>query len=357
MLEINTLKDVRGNNVVIYSIETLLERKAFPKLSIMSGMMGVGKTSVARVVANRLDQSGTPVKTYNCGMTVDMQKIHEEVFALKPSQPKAFIFEELHGLSKSDQNALLQMFDSQSANTFIICTTTDIHKVLRTIRSRAQVWEFKLLSEKQLSQLLDDYLASKGVELQQKSKQSLLRSCHGVPRDLIKNTDMALEGGFSSSELDALLGNVSDELIFTIFCSLKSKTSDFVVHIDELMEEASSSKLAALNDFLVRFLLERCGGSHKTLSNAMIKALNSMYTPGEINKIAKMLLRATPDTILLELLSLNMSFTNSTSSGIVGAQRDDSVKAEQGRRIERNQIQRAPESAQLSSSSVKNFKL
>lgn len=357
MLEIKTLKDVRGNNVVIYSIQTLLERKAFPRLSIMAGVMGVGKTSVAKVVAEQLDKSGTPVKTYNCGMSIDLQKINEEVFAMKPAQPKAFIFEEVHGLPRADQNALLQMFDSQSPNTYIICTTTDIHKVLRTIRSRAQVWEFKLLSEKQLAQLLDDYLASKGAVLQPQSKQSLLRACHGVPRDLIKNTDLALEGDFSSSQLDSLLGNVSDELIYAIFCSLKSKTSDFVAHIEELMEEASTSKLAALNDFWLRFLLERCGGSRQTLPPAMVKSLNNIYTPAEINKIAKMLLRATPDTILLELLSLNMSFTNSTSSGVVGTQRDDAMRAENEQRVERQQGQRTPESAQLSAASVQNFTL
>lgn len=357
MLEISSLDDVRGNNVVIFSIKTLLERKSFPKLSIMSGMMGVGKTSVARVVAGLIDKSGTPVKTYNCSMSLDMSKVQEEVFALKPSQPKVFIFEELHGMDRGDQNALLQMFDTQSDNTYIICTTTDISKILRTIRSRAQVWEFKLLSEKQCAQLLDDYLANKGVQMSQASKQSLLRACRGVPRDLIKNADFAIEGSFTPAQLDALLGNVSDELTYALFASLKSKTSDFVVHIEELMGEVNYGKLAALRDFWLRYLMERHGGSQHTLSSAMITSLNAIYTDNDINKIAKVLLRAQADTILLELLSLNISLTGSTSSGVLGSQRDDSKVAESDVTASKRTTQQAVSSAQLTRQAVKEFKL
>lgn len=357
MLEINKLDDIRGNNTVIYSIKTLIERKAFPKLSIMAGMMGVGKTSAAKVVANMLDKSGVPVKMYNCSLSPDMQKINEEVFSLTPSQPKAFIFEELHGMAKADQNALLQMFDSQSDNTYVICTTTDIGKILRPIRSRAQVWDFKLLSEKQCAQLLDDYLDAKGVKLKQESKQALLRSCHGVPRDLIKNADFAIDGDFTPSQLDSLLGNVSDELIYSIFVSLKSSTSDFIANIEDLMEEVSTSRVRALHNFWLRYLLEKHGGSQRTLQPAMISTLNSIYSDADAAKISKVLLRCNSDTVLLELLTLNMSLTGSTSAGVLGVQRDSSKSAEMDLEASRKSLQKSTESSQLTRRSIREFKL
>lgn len=357
MLEISTLDDVRGNNTVIYSIKTLLERKSFPKLSIMSGVMGVGKTSVAKVVAGILDKSGVPVKIYNCSLPVDMQKINEEVFTLTPAQPKAFIFEELHGMAKTDQNALLQMFDSQADSLYIVCTTTDIGKILRPIRSRAQVWEFKLLSEKQCAQLLDDYLDSKGVKMSTASKQSLLRSCHGVPRDLIKNADFAIDGEFTSAQLDALLGNVSDELIYSIFVSLRSSTPDFISNIEELMEEVSTSRVRALHDFWLRYLLEKNGGSQRTLQPSMITTLNSIYSDSDASKISKVLLRCNSNTVLLEFLTLNMSFTGSTSSTVLGVQRDTSKAAEAEFDASRKSLQKSAESTQLTRRSIKEFKL
>lgn len=334
MFEIKTLDDVRGNNVVVYSISTLLARNNFPKLSILAGVMGVGKTSVAKIVADKLNKSETPVKVYNCGLMDDMSKVQEEVFSMNPMQPRAFIFEELHTLSRANQNSLLQMFDSQSPNVYIICTTTELSKILRTIRSRARVWEFKLLSDKQLSQLLDDYLKTQGATLSVPAKQTLLRSCHGVPRDLIKNTDFALDGEFNANQLDTLLGNVSDELCFSIFSSLKSRTVDFVAHIEDLIDDTADNKLSALSDFWLRFLLERSSEVRTTLTSEMIRALDKIFTPSDITKVTKVLLRATSETLLLELVHLNMTLTATTSSTVLGHQIDKSQRMETETRVQ-----------------------
>lgn len=357
MLEITKLEEVRGNNVTIFAIKTMLERKSYPKLSIMSGVIGVGKTSVARIVASQLDKSGMPVVSFNFGAEVNMDEVNQQVFSLNPSQPKVFIFEELQGLSRDLQQGLMQMIDTQPANVYIICTTSEIHKVLRAIRSRSRIWEFKLLSDKQCAQLLDDYLELKGVQLSTGSKQSLLRACRGVPRDLLMNADLAIDGNFSTSQLDALLDNVSDQLTFTLFCALKSKTADFVSHIEELMEESSTDKLAALRDFWLRYVLERSASTRQTLSPEMIKALDALFSVNEINKVARTLLRSTADTVLLELVSLNMSLTESNSATVLGQQRDTAHKVEQEVRAEKQRAQRTPESAQLTADSVKGFTL
>ena len=352
MFEIRTLDDIRGNNVAIYSIKTLLERKTFPNLSIMSGVLGVGKTSVAKVVASTLDHTGAPAKVYNCGMAMDMPKIQEEVFSLNPMHPRAFIFEEIHGLSKADQNALLQMFDTQSRNVYIICTTTEIHRLLRTIRSRAQVWEFKLLSDKQCAQLLDDYLESQGADLSAPSKRALLRASRGIPRDLLKNADFAIKGDFDSIQLDALLGNVSDEAVYAVFCSLFSDTSAFVLNVEELLEETSTSKLSSLYDFWLRYLLERALPSPRTLTKEMVAQLDMLYSDKERIAVSKALLRAKPESILLELITLNMSFTGSTRSAVLGQQRDAATAAERESLLDRQRGQSANDSALITRSTV-----
>lgn len=357
MYEIKTLDDIRGNNVAIFSIKTLLERKRFPKLAILAGVMGVGKTSVAKVVAEMLNESDMPVQTYNFGMSVDVQALSSEVFSLNPAKPRAFIFEEIHGLPRNEQNALLQMFDTQSPNVHIICTTTEIHKVLPTIRSRAQVWEFKLLSDKQLAQLLDDYLASRGVTMAPQSKQSLLKACRGVPRDLLNSADFAIDGDFNSLQLDSLLGNVSDDLMYSIFCALKSSPVDFVSHIEELMEEVSSAKLSAMNDFWLRYLMERSGCTRKTLTAEMIKTLDAMYSLQELQSVAKLLLRATPDTLLLELVTLNMAMNKATSASTLGQQKDSALKREQEVRHDKQQGKQVAQSAQLNAMSLRGFEL
>lgn len=357
MHEIKELNDIRGNNVVTYSIQTLLDRGSFPNFSIMSGVMGVGKTSVAKVVANKLNQSDSDVRIYNFGMDVDMQALRDEVFSLNPAKPRAFIFEELHGLPRNDQNALLQMIDSQSRNVYVICTTTELTKVIRPLRSRAQTWEFKLLSDKQLSALLDDYLIKQNVTLPANCKKALLRSCKGVPRDLLKSADFAIAGDFSAAQLDDLLGNVSDELMFSVFCSLHADTVSFVANLEELLDEGTETKLSALQDFWLRYIMERSGAVRKTLTPTMVSTLDQLYPKGEAAKIAKMLLRAQPDTLMLELVTMNMALTGATTNATVGQQRETARTAESAQRLVRQQTQQIPKGAAITSMSIDNFKL
>ena len=360
MYTISNLDDVRGNTVAVYSIKTLLSKKMFPKLSIMSGMMGVGKTSIANVVAKSLDETDSPVKTYNFGLKLDMAAIREEVFSLSPAKSKAFIFEEIHALPESDQNALLQMFDTQPANVYVICTTTELNKVIRTIQSRAQVWEFKLLSEKQLRQLLDDYLKSQNVDFNEQSKQALLKSSHGVPRDLIKNADFAIAGQFDEIQLDTLLGNVSDANLFTMFCALCSNPVDCVNYLRDILENPSWNLINAMNDFWVRYILESKSGVLQTFSKEMITTLNSLYTQESIVKVGKLLTRVRPKNLLLELLMLNMSLQSVSNKTVLGIQKDVSIQ-EAGRIQHKEQTQhiemKSNQSAKLTVDSIEELKL
>lgn len=322
MLELNSLSEVRGNNVIIYSLKTLLEKNKFPKFSIMSGPMGVGKSSVAMLVAKELNESEHPVQVYNFGKKVDMQEVEDIVFKMNPVKPHVFIFEELHGLDKGEQTALLTMLDKQPQNVYIICTTTEVYHILRTIRSRAQIFEFKLLGSRQLAQLLDDYLKEQRVSLTPQARQTLLSSCYGVPRDLLKNADLAISGEFSNTQLNELLGQVSEDLIFSLICSLKSTGVDFSSNAQLFMDEENRRKLVQLRDFFTRYLLERNGLEGATLSKERIKTLDSLFTHEECNKVGRTLIRATPETLMLELSLLNMELTSTGNKQMVGQQVD-----------------------------------
>lgn len=323
MLDIARLEDVRGNNVIIYSIKKLLEKGTYPAFSILAGHMGVGKSTVARLVAEQLNKSDTPVHTFNLGLEVNMKELEESVFKMNPAEPRAFIFEEIHGLDKAQQTALLTMLDTQPSNVYIICTTTELYKILKTIRSRATRWEFKLLGQRLLAQLLDDYLEMKGVTcLSKTAKEALLHSARGVPRDLLKNTDLAIDGEFSGEQLNALLGRVSEDLMFSLFCSLKSQAVDFSATINTLIEEPGENTLSQLRDFWTRYLLEARNIDNPTLPKDKIKQLQEIYDAEQAMKIGRALIKATPDTLILELALLNMELTRTSAGHQVGQQKD-----------------------------------
>lgn len=359
MLTIESLDDIRGNNVVIYSIKSLLDKKVFPKFTILAGNMGVGKSSVAKLVAAQLNESNSPVVTFNFGLKQDMTELEDTVFKLKPSVPRAFVFEEIHGLDKGQQTALLTMLDSQPENVYIICTTTEIHRILRTLQSRATVWTFRLLGQKQLAQLLDDYLASTATNLTQQAKSALLRSCYGVPRDLLKNADLAISGDFTGTQLESLLGRVSEDLIFTLLCSLKSVAVDFCTNMTSLMEESGEDKLYQLRDFYTRYLLERKGIEGATIAKDNIKTLDSTFSQAELEEIGRTLVRARPETLALELSLLNMKLTNTNSKMLTGQQIDRAVAHQAAGNVTHKsaEVQGRINDARLSTSSLRELKL
>lgn len=322
MLKIDKLEDVRGNNVVVYSIKTLVSKGTYPKFTIMSGNMGVGKSTVARIVGDMLDESETPLQILNFGLEINMKTVEDTVFKMNPSKPRVFIFEEMHGLNKEQQTALLTMLDMQPSNIYVIGTTTELHKILPAIRSRATVWKFRLLAEKQLSQLLDDYLSIVGGTLSSQAKYALLKSCRGVPRDLLKSTDLALAGEFTESQLNELLGQISEDLIYTLLCSLKSTSIDFSVNMTRLLSDFSKDKLYQMRDFFTRYLLERKGIEGATITKEKISSLDLLFSDEELNNIGKVLVRATPDTLALELALLNMNLTRTGRNQLVGQQID-----------------------------------
>ena len=322
MLEIDKLQDVIGNNVILYSISTLLEKNTFPKFTILSGHMGVGKSTVARIVANKITQGENKVVTYNLGLDIKMGDLEDQVFKLNPAKPRCFIFEELQGLDKSQQTALLAMLDKRLSNVYVVATTTEIFKLLKTVRSRATIFDFKLLSNLQLEKLLNDYLESKDVKLNKEIKNILVKSCYGVPRDLLKNTDLVLSGEFNEEQIRELLGQVSENLMFSLIASLKSVNIDFVANLDSFLDNTSIDKLFQLREFFTRFILESKGISGGSISKDKLKILNSLFNRDEIDLIGKTLIRAKKDTLALELSLLNMTLTKVSNKQIVGQQID-----------------------------------
>lgn len=322
MLTIERLEDLRGNNVTVYSIRTLIDKHTYPHFSIMAGHMGVGKSSAAKLVAQEIDKTGSPVMTFNFGLEVKMIDVEEQVFKLNPNEPKVFIFEEMQGLDKSQQTALLTMLDRQPSNVYIIGTTTESYKLLKTIQSRATIWPFRLLGEKQLAQLLEDYLKEAAYNMSPTAKLALLKAARGVPRDLLKNADLAISGEFTGEQLNELLGQVSDDLMFTMLCSLKVSSVDFATNMSALIEGSGKDKLYQMRDFYTRYLLERKGIEGATLSKEKLTTLDSLFSDEERSKIGRCLIRATGETLALELSILNMELVGTTKAQMVGQQID-----------------------------------
>ena len=323
-MEVKSLDGLFGNTITIYMIKTLLEKKKYPNFSILSGRMGVGKSTAARLIANELSSS---VQSFNAALGLDLKDLEQTVFKLKPTSPKVYIFEEVHALSKQDQTSLLDMLDQQPSTVYILFTTTEIGKMIAAIKSRATVWNFKSLNPVQLSQLLTQYESEVGITLSEDVKSTCIRLARGVPRDLIKIADLMIAGNFSSAQLDESSGIVADNILASLLLAIGTDSVGFYQVLQTIGNETDTLG-TQLQDFTVRYLLESKLNSSaaSTLSKDLRKQLDERFKTAsgqlELQEIVTAISRLNNTNVLIDLCALSLKLERISLQNARGVQVD-----------------------------------
>ena len=200
--------EVVGQEAILQSLQLALEQQRIPHAFLFSGSRGVGKTTMARILArclncengptaqpcgkcelcrSILDGSNTDVveidAASNNGVD-DVRAMRDHVgFAAMQSRYRVFILDEAHMLSKPAFNALLKTLEEPPPNVVFVLATTELHKVPETIRSRCQVLLFRRLADQDITKRLAMIAASDGVELPQEVLDDIAASSRGGMRD------------------------------------------------------------------------------------------------------------------------------------------------------------------------------
>ncbi len=236
-----TFEQVVGQEHITQTLAGALTSGRLAHAFCFTGPRGVGKTSVARILAKALncEQGPTPTPCGVCvhcqeidqGRAVDVQEIDaasssrvEDVRDLREAiryRPQAAryrvtILDEVHMLSKAAFNALLKTLEEPPAHAVFILATTDVHKVPLTILSRCQRYDFRRLAPKVLAGHLKHVLDAEGLALPPESLALMAREADGSIRDALSLLDQVLSSGrphLSHAEVVELLGLVDRELV------------------------------------------------------------------------------------------------------------------------------------------------
>src|SRR6476469_5209867 len=218
---------------------------------LFSGSRGVGKTTVARILAKSLNCEQGPTSTpcdrcANCleiaqGNSVDVieidgasntsvddvREIRENIkFTPFRGHYRVYIIDEVHMLSNSAFNALLKTLEEPPAHVVFIFATTEIHKIPATILSRCQHYNFRRIAKTEIIARLRHVAEQDGIELEERSLASLARASEGSMRDGLSLLDQAVAFGGKSivhAELETLLGAVPQELLRSLIQAIISQ--------------------------------------------------------------------------------------------------------------------------------------
>ncbi|MBK6856198.1 MAG: DNA polymerase III subunit gamma/tau [Microthrixaceae bacterium] len=221
--------DVRGQEQVVRALRNAVRDDRVGHAYLFSGPRGTGKTSTARILAKALNceqlADGEPCGTcdsctsIDSGTSYDVQELDaasnngvENVRELvgranlgSPGRTKVYILDEVHMLTAAASAALLKTLEEPPDHVVFVLATTDPHKVLATIRSRTQHYEFHLLSADELAEHVAWVIHDAGLELDPEVIDPVVRAGAGSARDTLSALDrVAAAGGVVDDSASAV---------------------------------------------------------------------------------------------------------------------------------------------------------
>ena len=214
-----TFDDVAGQRHVTETLANALRSGKLPHALLFTGPRGVGKTSIARILARALNCDQGPTET-PCGecapcreiassTSMDVQEIdaasHTGIdnvreirdsirYAAAPGKHRIFIIDEVHMLSVAAFNGLLKTLEEPPPNSLFIFATTDPQKIPATVLSRVQRFDLKRLGAGELLELLREIVKSEKLEVADGVLRALVREGDGSARDALTLLDRLVSG-------------------------------------------------------------------------------------------------------------------------------------------------------------------
>lgn len=260
-----TFADVVGQQHVLTALANGLTMGRIHHAYLFSGTRGVGKTSIARLLAKGLNCE-TGITATPCGVCQNCREIEQGRFvdlieidaasrtkvedtrelldnvqyAPARGRFKVYLIDEVHMLSRHSFNALLKTLEEPPEHVKFLLATTDPQKLPVTILSRCLQFHLKALDVGQIRDQLDHILTAEQVAFEPRALQLLARSAEGSLRDALSLTDQAIasgDGKVTASAVSTMLGTLDDDQALSLVEAIARAEGDSVM---ALVNEAAA---------------------------------------------------------------------------------------------------------------------
>ncbi len=265
-----------GQPHVVRALTNALEQQRIHHAYLFTGTRGVGKTTLARIIAKSLNcETGITAKPCGvCNTCTEIDKgrfvdllevdaasntqvdamrelLENAQYAPTSGRFKVYIIDEVHMLSKSAFNAMLKTLEEPPAHVKFILATTDPQKVPVTVLSRCLQFNLRQIASPTIIAHLQEVLRQENIPYEVTAIQLIARAAEGSMRDALSLTDQAIAyGNQAVNEVDvrSMLGAIDQSYLFEIIHALINDDGTALIAKAQEMESRSISFEAALKD-------------------------------------------------------------------------------------------------------------
>jgi len=308
-----TFEDMVGQSHVLQALTNALDNDRLHHAYLFTGTRGVGKTTLARILAKCLNceqgVSSNPCGECSACVSIDEGRFVDLIevdaasrakvdetrdlmdnvqYAPSVGRYKVYLIDEVHMFSGHSFNALLKTLEEPPPHVKFLLATTESKKIPVTILSRCLQFNLKHLSAEQIETQLEKVLESESIESDATSRNLIAKSADGSLRDALSLLDQAIaygDGRLQDAQVRTMLGTIDSLELNELLEALVSGDAQSVLRCTDHMAEHNpdyDSVLVELLSILQRIAICQIVGSDETEQDEMINALSQRISKEDV---------------------------------------------------------------------------